>query len=222
MSFLNKILNDAPPPQSQSYVASSRSVPADMAARDIPSPARLTAESTSRSNDHFSGDGASMRDQRDLRNVSNWDEYPATLSAPMSGLRGPGAMRLDEQPPPIPGYMDNGHPSKRRRTQSAMSPQDAPGRGGIPFRPINYSSNYKSEEERLASSDLDDCEEVWKQEMDVYAAETRRRYRRLEEVFEQSNRVRVFKWCRSTELNRIRRKRQRTQLCGFPIITTRE
>ncbi len=45
------------------------------------------------------------------------------------------------------------------------------------------------EEARLASSDLEDCEEIWKVELIEYAQETQRRFKQVESWFHENTRV---------------------------------
>lgn len=64
--------------------------------------------------------------------------------------------------------------------------------GGVPLRPVNYatpSSHYRTEDDQFVSSDLEDCEAIWKEELEEYAQQTQRRYRMLEKWFLESNKV---------------------------------
>lgn len=58
-------------------------------------------------------------------------------------------------------------------------------------RPSDTRAQFMSEEARLASSDLEDCEEVWLAELSDYILETKKRQNQVAQYFWQSVVVRL-------------------------------
>jgi chromatin-remodeling ATPase INO80 len=74
-----------------------------------------------------------------------------------------------------------------------MHPDTLPNQGS-PARRLNEDvkprpSKHMNEEDRLASSDLSDCEEVWIAELSDYILETQKRFKQVEQWFNESTRV---------------------------------
>lgn len=74
-----------------------------------------------------------------------------------------------------------------------MHPDTLPNQGS-PARRLNEDvkprpSKHMNEEDRLASSDLSDCEEVWIAELSDYILETQKRCKQVEQWFNESTRV---------------------------------
>ncbi len=77
--------------------------------------------------------------------------------------------------------------SSKRAKQARTSP--TPDSNQTPY---DVQPQPTDEDRRLASSDLEDCEDLWKQELDEYAIYTKKHQIQIEKWFEASVIVRFF------------------------------
>ncbi|KAK7058854.1 putative DNA helicase ino80 [Paramarasmius palmivorus] len=87
-------------------------------------------------------------------------------------------------------------PGQRRssRKSAKNSKQSNAVHSGTPLRqyyPPGEDATNHADNERLVSSDLDDCEEIWLGELSEYILETQKRYTQVEQWFYASNKDRV-------------------------------
>ncbi|KAJ7706045.1 SNF2 family N-terminal domain-containing protein [Mycena rosella] len=169
---LSRILNDEPSPALLSYAAPR---PFHL---DSPASSSRVSPPGSHPQHHHPPEPFLPPQQYSQKSFQPPAPYPHAPDWPQNDIRAPdGDKRHD---------VEYGAPPQQRRFPSYKSASsDAP---PAVLEPKRVSQHYRSlnEESQLTSSDLEDCEDVWIEELSDYILETQKRQNEVEKWFEAS------------------------------------